>query len=263
MSDERLKDLLAVACEAAYLGGRRTLAYFNAGVSVETKADNTPVTRADRESEEIIRGCIAKYYPTHAILGEEGGETKGKGRNAPPYRWIIDPIDGTKTFIHGVPMYGVLIGVEVRGKAAVGVVYLPALDEMVAAATGLGCWWNGRPAHVSNVSRLKDAMLVTTSVKSAMARSDAYVELAKRTKLQRNWGDCYGYVLVATGRAEIMLDPEMKPWDSAPMLPILEEAGGRFTTWAGKATIWGGDAAATNGRLHTEVLRVLREKERK
>lgn len=263
MGNPLLKELLDVACEAAYLGGRRTLAYFNTGVAVETKADSTPVTRADREAEEVIRGHISKYFPSHAILGEEGGQTgpypkqrmKNQGLDC---RWIIDPIDGTKTFIHGAPLYGVLIGVEVRGKASVGVVYLPALDEMVCAASGLGCQWNGRPAHVSSVSKLQDALLLTTSVSSAMARSDAYLKLAAKTKLQRAWGDCYGYVMVATGRADIMLDPAMKPWDSAPLLPIMEEAGGRFTTWDGKATIWGEDGAATNGLLHKEVLTFLK-----
>ncbi|MCY3021633.1 MAG: inositol monophosphatase family protein [Planctomycetota bacterium] len=269
MSEPSLSELLAVASEAAYLGGRRTLAYFGTGISVETKADNTPVTRADRECEEIIRARIARSFPGHVILGEEGGETgpptSRRGRQAssrksqasPQYRWIIDPIDGTKTFIHGVPLYGVLIGVEVRGKPAVGVVYLPALDEMVAAATGLGCRWNGRLARVSSAARLEDAVLLTTSVKSATARSGAYAKLAAQTRLARTWGDCYGYVLVATGRAEIMLDPEMKPWDSAPFLPILGEAGGRFTTWDGRPTIWGTDAAATNGVLHEQVLAIL------
>ncbi|MGD0090926.1 MAG: inositol monophosphatase family protein [Planctomycetota bacterium] len=266
-----LKDLLNVACEAAYLAGRRTLAYFNTGVSVETKADQTPVTRADREAEEIVRARIARSFPDHAILGEEGGEIGSAGAHSggpwagvgsgAPCRWIIDPIDGTKTFIHGVPFYGVLIGVEVAGRPAVGVVYLPALDEMVAAATGLGCQWNGRTARVSNVSRLEDALVLTTSTRSAQARSAAYAKLAATSKLQRTWGDCYGYVLVATGRAEIMLDPEMKPWDSAPFLPILEEAGGRFTTWDGKATIWGPDGVATNGALHEKVLAILRAEE--
>ena len=125
-----LSELLAVATEAAYLGGRRTLAYFNAGVAVETKADDTPVTVADREAEQVIRARISRSFPNHSIIGEEGGETAGDAA----YRWIIDPIDGTKTFIHGVPFYGVLVGVEVAGEPAVGAVYLPAFDEMISAA---------------------------------------------------------------------------------------------------------------------------------
>lgn len=250
-----LPDLLGVAMEAAYRGGRRTLAYFNTGVDVELKADNTPVTRADRESEEVIREQIARYFPGHTIMGEEGELKEGD----PDYRWIIDPIDGTKTFVSGVPLYGVLIGVEVRGEPAVGVIYFPALDEMIDAAAGLGCRWNGRPARVSRVARLQDAAIMVTDVTGAAARSGAYARLAAATRFQRTWGDCYGYALVATGRAEAMLDAAMNPWDCAPLLPILQEAGGRFTTWAGEATIWGPDAVGTNGALHEAVLELLRE----
>lgn len=259
MAKPTLQQLLDVAIEAAYLGGKRTLAHFNAGVAVETKADNTPVTCADRESEQTIRSCIAHYFPGHSILGEESGEAKGD----PKYKWIIDPIDGTKSFIHGVPLYGVLIGVEVNAVPSVGVVYLPALDEMVCAATGLGCRWNGRPARVSDVSRLEEAALLTSSAFSAIKRSDAYETLANRARINRTWGDAYGYVLVATGRAEIMMDATIKPWDIAPMLPILTEAGGYFGDWRGNATIWGPDAVATNAALKDEVLATLRNERRK
>ncbi|HEY1015112.1 MAG TPA: inositol monophosphatase family protein [Herpetosiphonaceae bacterium] len=255
----QLQELLAVATEAAYLGGRRTLAYFGTSVAVEIKADESPVTRADREAEEIIRERILRSFPTHSILGEEGGASAGD----PDYRWIIDPIDGTKTFIHGVPFYGVLIGVEVKGEAAVGAVYLPAFDEMVAAATGLGCSWNGRTARVSATDKLGDAVLLTTSTSASLARSDAYERLAGQVKFERTWGDCYGYVLVATGRAEIMLDPMMNPWDCAPLLPILREAGGHFSAWDGTPTIWGPDAVATNAALNGEVLAVLRSEQRR
>jgi len=255
----KLVDLLDLATEAAYLAGRRTLAYFNAGVEAEYKGDNTPVTIADREAENVIRQAIARHYPTHTLIGEEGGEAQGD----PDYKWIIDPIDGTKSFIHGVPLYGVLIGVEVRGRAQVGVIYMPALDEMLCAAEGFGARWNNRVARVSEVSELKDATLLAGSITRAMARSDAYDTLSSKVKLNRGWGDCYGYLLVATGRAEIMLDPQMNPWDCAPMLPILREAGGHFTTWSGEATIWGPDACATNGGVNGEVLRILRAEKRR
>jgi histidinol phosphatase-like enzyme (inositol monophosphatase family) len=245
---------LSVATEAAYLGGRRTLAYFNTGVAVELKADDTPVTCADRESEQIIRERITRSFPDHTILGEEGALKEGD----PDYRWIIDPIDGTKTFLRGVPLYGVLIGVEVKDRPSVGVVYMPALDEMVSAATGLGCSWNGRPARVSAVAELAEAAVMVTDVRSAVARSDAYARLAAATKLQRTWGDCYGYLLVATGRAEVMIDAAVNPWDCAPILPILQEAGGQYTTWEGEATIWGKDGVGTNGALHRQVLDLLR-----
>jgi histidinol phosphatase-like enzyme (inositol monophosphatase family) len=259
MPDVSLKDLLDVATEAAYLAGRRTLAYFNAGVAVETKEDDTPVTRADREAEEIIRAVVTKHFPTHTLIGEEHGATAGD----PDFKWIIDPIDGTKSFIHGVPLYGVLIGVEVRGRPSVGVIYLPAQHEMIHAADGLGCRCNGRAARVSEVSRLEDATLLAGSITRAMDRSDAYSRLAHRVKLNRGWGDCFGYALVATGRAEVMLDPRMHPWDCAPMLPILREAGGHFATWSGEPTIWGPDAFACNARLYDEVLGILRSERRR
>lgn len=259
MPDPSLKDLLDVATEAAYLAGRRTLAYFNAGVEVELKEDETPVTRADREAELLIRSVIERHFPSHAIIGEEHGSTDGD----PDYKWIIDPIDGTKSFIHGVPLYGVLIGVEVRGRPSVGVIYLPALHDMIHAADGLGCHWNGRRTRVSNVSKLKDATLLAGSITRAMDRSDAYSRLAHQVKLNRGWGDCFGYALVATGRAEIMLDPRMHPWDCAPMLPILREAGGHFTTWTGEATIWGPDAVACNANLYPQVLEILKSEKRR
>jgi histidinol-phosphatase len=254
-----LKDLLSVAADAAYIAGRRTLAYFNADVAVEEKSDETPVTRADREAELVIRERVARFFPDHAILGEEHGEQTGN----PDYKWIIDPIDGTKSFIHGVPLYGVLIGVEVRGRPSVGVIYAPGTDELVAAADGLGCTWNGRTCRVSNVSRIEDATVLAGSITRAIARSDAYMNLAGRSKLNRGWGDAYGYLLVATGRAEVMLDPVINPWDCAPFPPIFREAGGRFTTWAGEDTIWGPDAVATNGALNDAVVKVLRAEERR
>ena len=259
MTQPSLADLLSVATEAAYLGGRRTLAYFNTDVAVEMKPDDTPVTCADRESERVIRERIRRAFPTHTILGEEGGTEDGD----PEYRWIIDPIDGTKTFIRGVPFYGVLVGVEVQRRPSVGVVYLPALDEMVSAAIGHGCWWNGRRARVSDVSTLADAAVMVTSVWGMNLRSDAYERLAAATKFQRTWGDCYGYVLVATGRAEVMLDPRLSVWDCAPLLPILQEAGGHFTTWAGEATVWGSDGVGTNAALHRPVLEILASETRR
>jgi histidinol-phosphatase len=255
MAEPRLRDLLAVATEAARAGGRHTLAFFNALTAVEWKADGTPLTAADREAEEVMRVIIAGAFPTHGILGEEEGETPGSA----PYRWIIDPLDGTSTFVRGVPLYGTLVGVEARGEPVVGALYLPALDEMVAAARGEGCTWNGRPCRVSATTRLDQALLVVTDERAARARSGAYECLAARTQLQRTWADCYGYALVATGRAEVALDPVMNVWDCAALLPIVEEAGGRFTDWGGQRTIWSGEAVATNGVLHAEVLALLRE----
>jgi histidinol-phosphatase len=259
MGNPSLKEMLEIATDAAYLGGKRTLAYFNSGVAVEQKSDSTPVTRADREAEQVIREHITRCYPDHQIVGEEHGATDGD----PDYRWIVDPLDGTKSFIHGVPLYGTLIGVEVKGVASVGAVYMPALGETIAAATGLGCIWNGRPARVSTINRLEDATISTTSFGSCVKRSDAYEKLAAKTKLQRGWGDVYGYVLVATGRIEVMLDSAMNLWDAAPLLPILEEAGGHFTDWKGTPTISGNEGCATNAALHAHVVEILRAERRR
>ncbi len=258
MPDPSLHDLLAVAIDAAYAAGKRTLAYFNTRIAVELKADQTPVTIADREAEQLIRDHVLRRFPTHSILGEEGGIHEGDKQ----YRWIIDPIDGTKSFICGVPMYGVLIAVEVSGRPQVGLVYLPATDEMIAAATGAGCTWNGRAARVSQTSDLSQAVVSCTSAMTALSRSDAFSNIAAKAKVVRGWGDCYGHILVATGRADVMLDPRINPWDCAPLLPILTEAGGHYTTWKGDADIWGPDGVSTNAALHREVMDILRAEKR-
>src|SRR5262249_20152402 len=151
--------------------------------------------------EAIMRGIIAKAFPDHAILGEESGETAGSA----PYRWILDPLDGTRTFVRGVPLYGTLVGLEHNDDPIAGVVFLPALGELVAAGRGEGCRWNGRPCRVSACDRLEDALVAVTDVRVAQARSGGWDRLAARTQMQRTWGDCYGYVLVATGRAEVAL----------------------------------------------------------
>ena len=238
-----MRELLDVAMDAAYLAGKLTLAYFNTGVRPDFKSDATPVTIADREAEKLLRARILSAFPEHAVLGEEEGAT---GAEDAEYRWIVDPIDGTKAFVAGVPLYGVLVGVEVRGEPSVGVIYLPGVGDMVAAASGLGCTWNGRPCRVSEVAHLSDSLLLTSSIVRCQARSDAF-----------------GYALVATGRAEVMIDPAISPWDCAPMLPILREAGGRFSDWKGNDTIHGPDSVATNGVLYEQVLDILANERRR
>lgn len=254
-----LKDLLNIAAEAAYAGGTRTLAYFNAGVEVERKGDDTPVTIADREAERVIREVLGRYCPSHAILGEEHGLSEGDA----DYTWIVDPIDGTKSFIHGVPLYGTVVGCVVKGEPRVGAVYLPPLGDMFLAAEGLGATWNGRACRVSEVSTVEEATVLAGSITRAMARSDAYEKLAGRCRLNRGWGDVFGYMLVASGRAEVMLDPTISIWDIAGVAPIVREAGGWFGNWKGESTIKGPDAAATNGKLRDEVLAVLRDEKRR
>ena len=245
--------MLDTAVEVARAAGQHTLKFFNAGTAVELKSDQSPVTQADREAELLARDLLLKKYPTHSILGEEHGTIAGD----PDYQWIIDPIDGTKSFIHGVPLYSTLIGLQIKGKPAIGVIYIPASDDIVYAATGLGCRWNGKPTRVSAVDQMSNALLLCSDSMMAIERSDAYTTLARQCKYSRTWGDGYGYYLVATGRAEIMIDPKMNPWDCAAIIPVIQEAGGWCSTWSGQVTIDGGDLFACNTKLAGQVRHVL------
>jgi len=254
---ESLRKYLDFATETAYLAGRLTLGYFQTGVRPDVKADDTPVTIADRRAEELVRHRIEKRYPRHAIVGEEYGTKEVSGAS---HCWFVDPIDGTKSFVRSVPLYAVLIGLEIERNVQVGVAYFPALDEMIAAASGEGCWWNGRRAHVSDVSTLQQALVTFSDVASfaRYGRSGAWERIKQGTYYRAGWGDAYGYLLVATGRAELMLDPIMNAWDCAPFPPILREAGGYFGDWQGNPTIYGNEALATTQVLLPEVLTLTR-----
>lgn len=253
-----LEDAVSLALEA----GSVTLRHFGGVVAAESKADGTPVTRADREAEQLLRSRIRSLYPGHSIVGEEFGEDEG----TEPVRWILDPIDGTRAFARGVPLYSVLIGVEIEGEPVVGVTHFPALDETVAAARGEGCRWWPRgsrspvQARVSDVDAFDRSLALTTDLdrilKSPVAAG--WRTLSGKTEFVRGWGDAYGHALVATGRAEIMVDPVLEIWDAAPLLPIVVEAGGRFTDLQGNETIRGRSGVSTNGRRHEEVLAILR-----
>jgi histidinol-phosphatase len=261
---------LEAATEAARAGGRATLRWFQAGPDVETKADGSPVTAADRESERVMRDALRRRFPDDAIMGEEAGEESGSSGR----RWVLDPIDGTRSFINGVPLYGVMVGLEADGEAVVGVLHFPALDETVAAATGLGCRWNGRPCRVREARRLEDALVLTSGDgrlarpghpeaglsaqappdDGGLARRVAAVErIAARVGTFRTWGDCYGYALVATGRADAMLDPVLSLWDTVAARPVIEEAGGVFTDWNGRPSHASGHAVATTEALSDAI----------
>jgi histidinol phosphatase-like enzyme (inositol monophosphatase family) len=252
---DSLGNLVDFALRVAQHAGHATLRHFQTDLEVELKRDTSPVTAADRESERIIRERIEKRFPEDAILGEELGETRTGARR----RWVVDPIDGTRSFIRGVPLYGVLIALEIDEAPVLGVMHFPALGESVYAGRGLGCWWNGKRTRVSRESRLERSLVLATSIKKAEREGsrDGWHELLSRAGLVRTWGDCYGHALVATGRAEGMIDFQLKPWDAAPMLPILTEAGGTFTDWQGNPNHTGGNAVATNGAVEKEILTVL------
>jgi histidinol-phosphatase len=249
------RELLEFAEEIAREAGRITLEYFGPRVAHLEKGDGSPVTLADRAAEEALRARILERYPRHGVLGEEFGETEGEE----PVRWILDPIDGTRSFMRGVPLYAVLVGVEVEGDPVVGVAHFPALPETVSAARGEGCRWNGAPCSVSDQVDLGQALVLTTD--PGMTRESpvgpGWDRLSRSVGYTRSWGDAWGHALVATGRAEVMVDPVLSSWDSAPLLTILTEAGGRFTDLSGRATIHGGSGLSTNGRLHASVLELL------
>lgn len=238
--------------------------YQSATLEVDRKRDNSPVTIADRGAEELLRAGIAREFPGDAILGEEFGETPGTSG----FRWILDPVDGTKSFIHGVPLFGTLIGVEFEGQCVAGVCHLPALGETAWGAKGIGAWWQPaggevRPARVSNVADLSQALFCFTTVQgfARIGRPDAFEKLTASTGISRGWSDCYGHMLVATGRAEIMVDPLMNIWDAAALIPIIEEAGGHFIDWNGVATAKSGNGISVNASLRDAVLSITKCKD--
>jgi myo-inositol-1(or 4)-monophosphatase len=256
MSDT-LNAYLDFALVTAWEAGRITLRYFQNGVRPEWKADESPVTIADRQAEELIRSRLEERFPDHTLLGEEFGQG-GAAANA-SHRWLIDPIDGTRAFIRGVPLYGVLIGLEIEGQSQVGVAHYPALNETVWAAAGLGAWYNGAPARVSPVEQLSEALLTHTDLKAfeRYGRQAEWERLQRAVRQSAGWSDAYGYLLTATGRAELMLDPIMNPWDCGPFPVIFAEAGGFFGDWNGNVTAFAGEALATSRALLPQVLDVL------
>lgn len=247
--------LTAVESLARHIG---TVAHrhYRSGLSVETKPDGSPVTIADREAEEAARAWLAAHFPDDGILGEELGEREGaSGRT-----WVIDPIDGTKTFVRGVPLWGALVALVEGERVLAGAASFPAVDELVAAAPGHGCWWNGTRAHVSRTSTLAGATVLITDDRSfrSAALRDGWRTLSGESDVARTWGDCYGYLLVATGRAEAMVDPIVRPWDAACFQPIIEEAGGVFTDLEGTRSAFTGSAIATNAALADTIREYFR-----
>ena len=253
MSTERptVESLMHAAADVAKLAGEYAVGYFRGDFSVETKGDGSPVTVADRGAEERARAWIETRFPEDGIVGEEFGTVRPHAAR----RWIVDPIDGTKSFVRGVPLWGTLVAVAEGERVLAGAIYCPAVGELVVAATGCGAWWNGARCRVSGVAALRDATVLTTDDRfpTDAGRRSAFGRLAASAAVSRTWGDCYGYLLVATGRAEAMADDRVSPWDAAALLPVITEAGGVFTDWSGAATPFGGDAIATNAALAAEV----------
>jgi histidinol-phosphatase len=282
--DDAIQTRWQHAWAIAWEGGRNTLKYFQQNdVGFQRKADKSPVTIADQETEQLLRRRIQERFPQDGILGEEFGTIEGTSG----FRWILDPIDGTKAFIGGVPLYGTMVGLEYESRCVVGAIVIPALNEGIHACVGMGAWhYQGqvpqgsveavgtgdlpappvaeRRAQVSGVNELKDALLAAAEPRSFQKRGalDTLLELDRNVYVSRNWGDCFGYLLVATGRVEVMIDPIMSVWDAAAVLPILTEAGGTFTDWNGVETVHHEEGIATNGRVLNDVLQITSKAEK-
>ncbi len=246
------EEFLQFAIYLARTAGKKTLNHFGKGVNVDRKEDDSPVTVADQEAEEWMRKQITTKYPDHGIIGEEYGDT-GADRQV---QWILDPIDGTLSFIHGIPLYTTLIGVTIDGHPEIGVIYAPATDELCEAGIGLGARYNGNDCRVRNTESLTEATLLSTDITTIMQEQlmPPFTKLLEQCRLHRTWGDAYGHMMVATGRADIMFDPLLKIWDAAPLLPILQEAGGHFLDFQGNASIKSGHGFSAGESLAGQVL---------
>ncbi len=255
-------ELLETAVELAQQAGRLSLRWFSSRLlNPQTKPDGSLVTEADLATEEFMIAELQKLFPEDSIVGEEHGRQEGTSGRL----WTIDPIDGTRSFVHGVPLFATLLAMMDASGPRLGVTVIPALDEAVWAGRGLGAYHRSgteiRPARVSSTSSLETACITTSGLEYLPPKLGAW--LAQRRGVTRTWGDGYGYVLLATGRADIMIDPGLSLWDAAPMLVIVPEAGGRITTTdggdeeAGRAEAAGGDFIASNGRIHEELVAAL------
>ena len=228
--------------------------YFRTGVSVESKDDNSPVTIADKKAEEVMRELITKHFPDHGIVGEEFGETNKDAE----FTWILDPIDGTKSFICGAYSFGTLIGLLRNGQPILGVYNHPILNDFLTG-DNLETRINGEKTFIRSCSELSNAVLLTTDHLNIEKYQDIekFEKLIKKVNLYRNWGDCYGYYLLSTGYADIMIDPIMSPWDLLPLIPIIKGAGGVITDYQGNDPVKGKSAVASSPHIHSDIISIL------
>lgn len=251
-----MSDELKVAIEAAKAGARAALKYFNTNPSFVLKPDGTPVTKADKESEEAIRQTILKAFANARFLGEEGGGNLTKNE-----LWVIDPLDGTKNFIRGLPFWGIEIAFVRDKKIILGVSFGPCIDELLYAEKAGGAFCNGTRTFVSKIPNLPDAFLNHGTTLYFEEKTQNLLALLNKVNRERGYGDFYGYHLVATGRADIMLDARNGPWDIAALKVVIEEAGGRVTNFEGKPwSLSDSTAVATDSLLHDKVINILNEK---
>jgi myo-inositol-1(or 4)-monophosphatase len=243
--------------ELARESGEFILPYFgNHDIVVDTKAeDDTPVTIADRGAEELLRQRIRKRYPSHGIIGEEFGSENAEAE----FVWLLDPVDGTKAFISAVPLFGTLIGLMHKGHPVLGCIHQPVLKQLLLG-DGNGTTLNGNRVSVRKTESLSEATLLTseTTLQDQYSYGEGFVALAKRCRLVRTWGDCYGYLLLASGWADIMCDPGSTLWDMGPLIPIVRGAGGVVTDWQGRDPMSATTMLATTPGLHAQVVSALK-----
>lgn len=234
--------------------GASILPYYRKPIPVDYKADDSPVTQADRTAETLMRNKIAEHFPEHGIIGEEHGEVDAERE----YVWVLDPIDGTKSFLSGTPLFGVLAALTQNGKPILGGFYQPVLNELLIG-DGQQTLYNGKPTQVRPCDDIAKATVLTTDHLNIgkYQNPKGFQRLIEQARLYRNWGDCYGYYLVATGFADVMIDPEMKIWDKAALIPIIRGAGGVITDYHGQPADEGNSIVASSPEIHEEVIRTL------
>jgi histidinol-phosphatase len=231
--------------------------YFDTALTIEWKGDLSPVTIADQETEQALRAGLLEAFPGDGFLGEEYGDSPG----STGYRWILDPIDGTRSFVRGIPLWATLVGLEYKGEMIVGIVEAPTFGHTYHALKGNGCYRGDRRIHVSAETDLSKSLVFYSSM-SWFVRAGCeqeFLALVRRTERQRGFGDWYGFLLVAQGSGEVMVEQGVHVWDVAGIKTIIEEAGGRYSNWDGKVDLHKPDAVASNGKLHDEVLSILAE----
>lgn len=246
-----------LAQEAARRAGDLARGFYETTFEIEKKADSSPVTVADKQAEQLIRQMVAQHFPDDGFLGEEFGDQPGGSG----FRWVIDPIDGTRSFVRHIPIWATLIGLEYQGEQIGGVAYLPVFGQMYRALRGDGAYANDRRIRVSGVDELSESLMCYSSIRwfQSVGREKTFLELVSKTQRQRGFGDFYGFVLVAEGACDLMLEHGVHEWDVAALKAIVEEAGGTFTDWKGTPTTATPDVLATNGKIHAETLAILQK----
>ncbi len=254
---QQTEALYEAALKAAFIGGEATLRYFQKDVEIISKADDSPVTIADREAEQKMRAYITETFPDHGIIGEEFG----RHNEHSSVQWILDPIDGTIGFIHGIPLYTTLVGITVNNKPVAGVIHAPYMKQTVSGAEGVGAYYNNSLTRIRKCESLSEASLMTSDVQyfQTFGYKNSFEKLLDIVKTHRTWGDAYGHLMVASGRADVMLDPVLNLWDAAALLPVIEQAGGTFTDLSGKPRIDGGNGFSCHPDHHHQLLAFFNE----